>query len=751
MTRRKPKPDDLITVLDDTAPPTTVAADERRWPVLVVDDDDEVHAVTRFTLSDQLILGRPLAMWHAMSAAAARKILAQQKEFAVILLDVVMETDDAGLVLVDYIRNTLGMKETRIILRTGQPGYAPELTVFDQYDINDYRTKNELTRTRLVTAMTAAVRSYEQLRTIAENRRGLELIVHAVSALLETRAISQFAEGVLTQMTSLLKLPLDGIVCAQRGSPVGNDHDRLYVVGAAGRLAQYIAEPLDRLDNEEIRNAIQFATTNHHHVFGEKNTTLYLAGAGQEAAIFIETGHVLADNDRQLLEVFAANIAACFSNVRHVEQLNFAAYHDTLTHLANRSHFILMLDVAIRDKRTDHAVMLIDLDHFADINDALGHDVGNALLVAVATRLEESCGKDCQLARVGADIFGVLGPAGQLAATDLFNLMAQPFEVGEHLLPLTVTLGDCPVSDDDSGFGLLKRANIALNLAKRNRMTKYTRFSGEMEADTRWRQDVIRHLRDDFHAGKLVVWYQPQIALSSGRMIGIEALLRWPDEDGFVQPPSVFIPLAEYSGLIVEIGDWVLQEACQAYHRLAAIGQDTTPKRIAVNVSMPQFRAGKLTERIAALLGSQRVPANALELEITESIAMDEPKVVISSLSDLRSLGVRIAIDDFGTGYSSLSQLKALPIDCLKIDRAFISEIANGQGGMFAETIVALGRRLGLDTIAEGVETAEQAGFLRALGCTEAQGFHYAKPMPLDKLIAWIQDGAVTPAYSATR
>ncbi|KAF0813158.1 putative signaling protein [Andreprevotia sp. IGB-42] len=739
--------DALVSLIEDDHLPPPVRSG-RPWVVLIVDDDEEVHAATRYTLTDQLILGRPLELVHTMSGAQTRELLATRTDFAVILLDVVMETDDAGLRLVDYIRNHLGLRETRIILRTGQPGYAPELTVFTDYDINDYRTKNELTRTRLITALTAALRSYDQIRTIAENRRGLELIVSAVASLMETHAISQFAEGVLTQVTALLKLPLDGIVCAQRGSPGGDDTEQLYVVGAAGRLARFIAAPLEKLDDHNIRDAIQLTMDAGHHQFSSHYTTLFLTGAGQDAAVFIETGHALDENDRQLLEVFAANISACFSNVRHVEQLNFAAYHDSLTQLSNRSHFILQLDAAMRQGRDDYVVMLIDLDHFADINDGLGHDVGNALLVAVATRLESDGLGECKLARIGADVFGLLGPGSSLNASALFTLMARPFEVGEHLLPITVTLGECPISRDESGFGLLKRATIALNLAKRNLHGKHARFSREMEADTRWRQDVIRHLRRDFHEGKLSVWYQPQIELASSRIVGVEALLRWPDGSGFVQPPSVFIPLAEYSGLIVEIGDWVMREACAAYHQLANI--EHAPKRISVNVSMPQFRAGGLTERVASLLGSLRVPANALELEITESIAMDEPKVVISSLAALRAIGVRIAIDDFGTGYSSLSQLKDLPIDCLKIDRAFISEIADGRGGMFAETIVALGRRMGLTTIAEGVETAEQAGFLRALGCSEAQGFHYARPMPLDELLRWVGNGGTQATGSSS-
>ena len=238
------------------------------WQVLVVDDDEEVHAATRLALARTTILGKPLALTHALSACEAKLILEKKRDFAAILLDVVMETEIAGLQLVSEIRKTFGMEECRIILRTGQPGSAPEIAVFNDYDINDYCTKSELTRTRLITALMAALRSYQQIRTIAENRRGLELIVRAVPSLMESHAINAFAEGVLTQIAALLKMPADGIVCAQKGSPLDSgEKSVLFVVAAAGRLADRVAKPLDKIGAPQIVDAITHALANHDHVF----------------------------------------------------------------------------------------------------------------------------------------------------------------------------------------------------------------------------------------------------------------------------------------------------------------------------------------------------------------------------------------------------------------------------------------------------------------------------------------------------
>jgi diguanylate cyclase (GGDEF)-like protein len=294
----------------------------------------------------------------------------------------------------------------------------------------------------------------------------------------------------------------------------------------------------------------------------------------------------------------------------------------SLTNLPNREQFIVDLEAAACT-RTDAVAALIDIDHFADLNDGLGPDTGNLLLVAVAARLRATLEPACRLARVGADVFGVLGPEPQVNATRLLALFQDPFEVGEYQFPVTITLGLCRNLDNaDSGLTLLKRVNIALNRAKRSFSAHYEYYLADMEDNTRWRVEVIRRLRQDFEWGKLQVWYQPQIALATGVVTGVEALARWPDGQSFIQSPDVFIPLAEYSGLIIQIGAWVLEQSCAQHARLAAAG--FKPLKMAVNVSMPQFRKADFVEEVACALERHRMPPNLLELEITESIAMDD-------------------------------------------------------------------------------------------------------------------------------
>ena len=315
--------DELLQWTDAAEPPdASPPVNAPLWKLLVVDDDPDVHGVTHFVLHDQRIFNRPLRLLYAHSTREARELLRQHPDIAVALVDVVMETDQAGLDLVKYIRDELGLAECRIILRTGQPGYAPELAVIHQYDINDYRTKAELTHTRLITTVSTALRAYDQLRIIAENRRGLELIVHAAADLMEQHAISSLAEGILTQLAALLKRPLDGIVCARGSSSPGDDGERCRVVGAVGHYAPCIAQPLEMLPDRRIVDAILSSVTRRQHIFGADHTVLYLQDAPrQEAAILFDSGQALAALDRPLLEVFATHIAACLRNVNLVESL----------------------------------------------------------------------------------------------------------------------------------------------------------------------------------------------------------------------------------------------------------------------------------------------------------------------------------------------------------------------------------------------------------------------------------------------
>ncbi|WP_334131543.1 putative bifunctional diguanylate cyclase/phosphodiesterase [Silanimonas lenta] len=718
------------------APPPQAEGGPRPWCVVVVDDDPEVHEATRFALRHVQVHGRPLELAHLHSAAEARAALPTLGIPAVILLDVVMETEDAGLTLVDFIRGDCGLSATRIVLRTGQPGYAPELSVFARYDINDYFTKAELSRTRLITAITSAVKSHEQIRTIEESRRGLELIVKSSAELLQPQALASFAQGVLTQAKALLGGPIDGIVCAQRGSPLDPSDERLYVVGAAGALAHEVWHPLSEVHAEPVVTAISQALREHRNLHGERHSVLYLSTLEREAAIYVATSAPLGVVERQLLEVFAANLAACFSNLQHFEEVHRLAFRDPLTGLVNRAGLLRELDGVAG--RTDLRLVLADIDHFTDFNDGLGQEAGDLLLSAVGARLRERLGGQATLGRLGADVFALIGDREALAPEAVLAVFDEPFSFGEHHTPARVSLGLCDLGDCGDGVSALRHANIALKRAKRGAGGEpWVAYAPAMAEHTRARLDMLGQLRRDLEQERLLPWFQPQVDLADGRVVAAEALLRWPDgAGGWVQPPDVFIPLAEYSGLIVPMGEFVLDRACAFLKSLE--GRPGAPASIAVNVAMPQLRERGFVPMVEGTLRRHGLQGRQLELEITESIAMDEAQGLRRRLEHLRGSGVRIAIDDFGTGYSSLAQLRELPVDALKIDRRFVSEFSSGPDEAFVECILMLAQRLGLVTVAEGIEDEAQAALMRRHGCALGQGWWFARPMAPAAFADWL-------------
>ncbi|HJV91860.1 MAG TPA: DUF3369 domain-containing protein, partial [Azonexus sp.] len=524
--------DEIVDFVTDEAPPAEPADNDEVWKLLVVDDDDEVHEATLFALHDIRLCGRRLQLIQAHSAAEAAAIMGREAEIAVLLLDVVMESPDAGLRLIKLIRQDLHRTEVRIVLRTGQPGQAPELEVIRDYDINDYKTKAELTHTRLITTLIAAIRSYEQLQALNDNQRGLEMIVSGAADLMQAATLGAFAKQALAQITALLRLPGDGLLCAEKGGPLAAaSSEEVYIVAATGQLAAYSGRRLDQLGEAEIAAILKDCINRQRHTFGPHHIALYLRERNHEAILFVRSNKALTTVDRQLAEVFAANIATCFGNVKLVERLNFIAYHDPLTGLANRARFLSDLGNAGVLAKPGQVVCLLDVIHFTDINNALGQEVGDRLLIAIARRLSYAC-RDCRLAHIGADRFGLLGDEAQLAPERMLTLLAEPFAAGEHQLQVDVNLGYCRIIGREEGDTLFKHADMALTQARLSPNVRHIDFTPDMDAQTRWRLDVIRRLRHDFLAGQLEVWYQPQVSLADESLVGLEALARWPGDGG---------------------------------------------------------------------------------------------------------------------------------------------------------------------------------------------------------------------------
>ncbi len=737
----KDDPDDLVFL--DEAPADAARICTPVWRVMIVDDDQDVHATTTFALRNLEMQHRPLEFVHAYSAAQARAMLATEEDLAVILLDVVMEQPDAGLHLVRHIREELGLREVRIILRTGQPGYAPELDAIRDYDINDYRTKSELTRSKLYAALTAAVRSYEQIRALGSGRRGLDRVIDACARLMALHGMHDFGAGVLAQAADIMRVAPHGVLCAQDGDAAAS----LNVVASVGRHAQ-LAGALHAAGDARIGPALMGALRERRNVYEDDHLVLHFAGKASRAYVaFIDLGRRHCGFERRLLDIFCSNVAVGLGNVELVSHLHDAAFFDNLSKLPNRTRLIEVLDATLAGPGRDRAILaLVDLDHFAETNDALGHQFGDLLLVSVGARLKAQLGEQQTVARIGSDIFCVLGSADAVNPHRILSLFEAPFFIDGQDVQVSATLGLVRLAEHDgSGADALKDADIALKRAKSQQRAGHFYFSRSMGVEIRERVRIMHDMRTGFSRGEMFVVYQPQIDLFTRRPVGTEALLRWQTPDGKFISPDRFIPIAEYSGLIIDIGEWVLRSACHELVRLRAAGyRDLT---MSVNVSQVQFRHPYFLDMLRSALADSRAPPEFIELEITESMAMEEPDLLIKMLAQVKHTGVSISIDDFGTGFSSLSYLQRLQVDRLKIDRAFVTEITgSARGSSIAEMVIQLGRNLGLTVIAEGVEDERQAQILQALGCPMAQGFLFARPMTTTALYDWLGDDLLNRA-----
>ena len=715
------------------------SAERAAWTILVVDDEPDVYAATCMAMRGVEILGRPLQFLHAESSAQAYDLLQAEPDIAVILLDVVMESESAGLDLVARIRTELALHKPRIILRTGQPGYAPEMQAIRDYDINDYRIKSELTRTRLYTVLTSALRGYQTLSAVEATRNDLEYLLKAQTELLAANTMPAFAVGLLERLAGLYGLPPHTVFCSDGRRVHEAEDQRRRVVAALGRYADWSWRRLDSLGAEPEVQAIELAFATRRTVTGACGIAVYLPSrTGADAVAFLGADDLPATHDPRVFDMFVQNTTVAADGVRLVERLRDAAYVDGLTRLPNRSALAETIDAALKTPPdAPQRLLLIDVDQFSEINETFGDRIGDALLRGVAQRLMAQADASVRVARVANDTFAAFGPRDLLVPAEWAKRLDEPFDVEDLQIGLSASFGGVElVHDCISGGEVIKMGYSALKRAKQTGHRSVAFYSHEVATEIKERTRLLHGLRTAFDQQRLFLMYQPQVEAKSGRTVGLEALMRWRSDDGRLVPPDRFIPIAEQSGLIKDLGAWAMR--C-AIHRAAQLRESGHPLRMAVNVSMSQLLVPGFEVMVAEALADGGLPAELLEIEITESVAMQSPDIVLPRLAALKQLGVCVAIDDFGTGYSSLSSLEKLAPERLKIDRSFVMGLdAEHGGGSLAEMIIELGRTLGLTVIAEGVETATQRQRLVDLGCHELQGYLFSPPLAVDALGDWL-------------
>lgn len=532
------------------------------------------------------------------------------------------------------------------------------------------------------------------------------------------------------------------------------DRDGRILSYKSGSSSQYyltsdrlINKLLDEVFNKEIVGRFHDAIT---EVVNNISTLVFEFIVIHERHVYYYEARVMRARSQQVVTL----VRDITDRKQAEEQIAYMAYHDSLTGLPNNRLFKDRLQQSLahaQRNKTILAVMFLDLDRFKLINDSMGHDVGDKLLQIIADRLTEGTRRHDSVsikssinansvARLGGDEFTILleNVNGQKAVTTVANrlieLSCQPIVIDNHEIFTSTSIGIALYPNDgDEVETLLKNADTAMYHAKKQGRNNYQFFDTSMNQASVEQLAIETSLRKAIDNNELALYYQPQVSIKSGQIIGMEALLRWKHpKKGFISPAS-FIPVAEETGLIISIGEWVIREACK--QGAAWQKQGYKPVTISVNLSAKQLREEQLNEIIARILFETGMNPKYLGLELTESAIIIEPERALTRLQSIKSLGIKMSMDDFGTGYSSLSYLKRFPLDTLKIDQSFIRDLmVNNEDASLVKAIISMAHSLGMDVIAEGVEQQEQLEFLGVHGCDTIQGYFFSRPLPADEL-----------------
>lgn len=723
---------DIIDDLDDDGP-----ISKRKngyWKILVVDDESDIHESTKFALKGVKILDKEVQIHHAYTAEEGVQKVQSISNIALILLDVVMESPNAGLKFVEIIRN-LGYTEVRIILRTGQPGYAPELTVLNNYDINDYRTKSELTRTRLISCLTAAFRSYQQIHIINSSRRGLELIIKSARDIFKRKSIEMFAKGVLTQLISLRGEKADGLVFLLsenlNTAKPNSFHLRLMeVITATEKFEKFTNRRLADIESPDIADSLVQAFRSQSGLHLENGLAMHVSSSeGKQLFIYVDE---FSDCDAQhatLLKVFAGNIAIAFENLALIERLDQLAYIDPILNLPNAN----ALNHEIEKHTNLHHPLTLVTVHINQISHAIsvfGLEVVNHALVNLRKKIIENLSPPplCVASDGKEDLYILVRPE-HCDIDALKSILEKKISVDNIALSFSTHISIVDINNKMESQSAIRNAISTLILAgHQSNSLRVAKFDKGMTQNLNSRIIMQSSLREalEFNGG-VQAYLQPKVDCKNGRLVGAEALCRW-ELAGTNISPVEFVPIAEAGGLASKLTDVMLEQIAEFTKNRTEAGLPVLP--ISVNLSMNEIQVPQFADIMHQHLLELGLSPDFVDFEITESVMMLDPAKTIHELNRLRELGYVLAIDDFGTGYSSLNYLHQLPVNCLKIDKVFIDDLnVNSAKASLAATSISIAEKLGLTVIAEGIETSEQHAALQFLGCNTCQGFYFGKPI----------------------
>lgn len=729
----------------------TISSTTGKWKVLSVEDDQSYQDVIALALSDLTFMGKGIELIRANSAAQAATILSKQQDISLILLDIIMETDDAGFYLVDTIRNILGDTIVRIVLLTGQPGINPRQDAMQEYDIAEYWNKADLNSEKLLSVVVSNLRTWQMSHELYVARRGLQMIVDASRALTAKQNVDAFSHTVLEEIAHVINIPNSGgIACALTDEGYENI-TQAPIVAATQHFRPLVNSDLENVyalygkDKQwGIKKAVTECITQRQHVFHENLSVLYFDTRkydNQQYLMFIDSPHNLDESQLSLLQVFAENISSGFVNQALMDRLSQLAYLDASFGIQNRNWLVRELQQIRNSNRSEYTLILFRLENQDAIEMMVGSDYANAIRRALVASLKQHFPASVLMASWDDDTIGMVFPKQQVPKVyEIEQFRGLPLVLDNVDIQQQINVGILHFSDLPSLaiHQIVIVANLALNKA-RFRNLHVLQFDTQMLNSLTTRMNILSELKSAIasqHGFHMAL--QPKVDMRNGKPVGFEALLRWQRQDGNLCPPGDFIPVAEASGMSLELSELVLKMTVDAIQHIHKAGYDLP---VSFNLANNDVSHPSIYRAIEAYIDTNQILPSMLEIEVTESQATRDYRVLNPILAKFVGLGVKVSIDDFGTGYSSLSQLTNLVATTIKVDRQFVhalTEHDNANALHIIQMIVRIAQRFNFEVIAEGIETKEQETLLLENDFLFAQGYLYAKPMPLSDLMDWL-------------
>ncbi|OFC68756.1 EAL domain-containing protein [Alteromonas confluentis] len=741
----------LFTFTPEAEDTSNTSSQSAEWLVLSVEDDPGYQQSLKLGLNGLTVRGRPIRFLTANSATQASSVLAENDGIAVILLDVVMEQDNAGLFLVNTIRTILGNSRVRIILLTGQPGMAPRQDTLKEYDIDEYWNKVDLTEEKLRGIVSSNIKTWSNLTELFIAKRGLQMIVDASRALTSKQDVSDFTYTVLKEVSRVIGIPdTGGMVCASRPSMASLE--QCEVVATSGEFSQSNSPLLANLLEEQqyseqtgLIEAINEALAHHEHQFFENWSILYFDTAdvdNNQYLIVVKSPKPLEPSHITLLMVFSENISNGFVNLALMNKLSMLAYYDEALGVPNKHWLEREISSMSTYDRSSTSLVFLSILDFSTTEITLGTNFSSLIVSTVLEKIKATCQKAMTICYLEDGRFAILYRTDRLTQeSNLDRLASQTVVIDGVVQRISNNISHVGVQDLDA-LDLkksIKTAQLVHNSPRLKLGAVYAITKAHID-DINARHTLLKSLSDALDDGSaFFLEFQPKVNLHDGRPVGVEALLRWQFREGEVLPPGAFIPLAEASGLITKLDSLVMELAVSAARELAELGNHFA---VAFNVTHADVMSPSFIPHLEQLLKRHQVKPEQIEIEITETQAMADYEGINPILETLINMGITISIDDFGTGYSSLAHLSTLSASTLKVDKSFVDTLMLGESNSnthILDMVYRLSRQCHFKIIAEGIETETQRDALINKGYETGQGFLFSKPLPLPALIDWLK------------